>query len=98
VIADELYQASINLPKVLTQGNEYQLKFVPGMPTSLSQLRANYSPNFGLNTAMGLWTPCRYFISVMTVASASGIKQLLDLVWPESPNLSKTFPRQKAQT
>jgi hypothetical protein len=68
------------------------------MPTSLSRLRVNYSPNFGLNTAMGLWTPCRYFISVMTVASASGVRQLLDLVWPESPNLSKTFPRQRAQT
>jgi hypothetical protein len=47
---------------------------------------------------MGLWTPCRYFISVVTVASSSGVTQLLDLVWPESPNLSKAYPGQRPQT
>jgi hypothetical protein len=56
---------------------------------SLSHLRADCSPNFGLKPATSM--PCRYFISVVTVAIASGATQLLDLVSPESPNLRTTL-------
>jgi C4-dicarboxylate-specific signal transduction histidine kinase len=58
---------------------------------SLSHLRADHPPDHGMKTAVVLWTPYRYFIPIVAVATATGITCLLDVIAPESPNLFLFF-------
>jgi C4-dicarboxylate-specific signal transduction histidine kinase len=58
---------------------------------SLSHLRADHPPDHGMKTAVVLWTPYRYSIPIVAVATATGITGLLDVIGPESPNLFLFF-------